>query len=209
MVVLNNSANAGKAASLWKGFECALSHDIDGVISLDADGQHRPDDIPSLAEAARHAPNDLIIAARLGERGQTPRLRRFGQIMADFWIGWAVGKPIRDTQSGYRWYPSGLLSELDVPHGQAHSFAFESEVLIEANHLGVGISWIAVNAIYGREARASYYRAVADTTTIVRMVAVRLLSRGLNPRGLLRVLGVLRAPQTKHTQEPPSLEIKP
>lgn len=202
LVLLRNCVNQGKAASLCRGFEHALDQDVDAIISLDADGQHRPEDIPRLLEASARAPDHVIIGARLHNRDETPGVRRFGQFMADFWIGWAAGRRIRDTQSGYRLYPGALLRELDLSHGPRRSFLFESEVLVEATQRRFGVAWIGIDAIYGSSQRQSHYRAWGDTWAIVVMVAGKLLRQGLNPIGLLRVLGVLPHPGLPGSRDP-------
>ena len=193
--ILRHSANQGKAASLWTGMQYALSLGAEGVITLDGDGQHRPEDIPRLLSAAAQHPAMIIIAARLHGREQVPSARRFANMMADFWIAWAAGYPLRDTQSGFRWYPAALLRQLQIPHDRAHSFVFESELLIEAARLGYFAIPVAIEAIYPPQARASHYRPWADTSRIVRMVAWKLLSRGLAIPSLLRSVGVLPPPK--------------
>lgn len=186
--ILRNEANCGKAYSLWRGFTHALEQGVEAVISLDADGQHAPGEIPRLIEAARAQPGAIILAARQRGHEHAPPLRRFANRMADFWISWAAGYPISDTQSGFRLYPADLLRQLHLPVDQRHSFVFESEVLIEAARLGVQTRTIGIDAIYPPSRRPSHYCAGRDTLRIVRMVAMRLLSQGMHPRGLYRTL---------------------
>ena len=67
--------------------------------------------------------------------------------MADFWIGWAAGVRIEDTQSGFRSYPARLLREVVLRHDRARSFVYESEILIEAARHGFPCRNIAVSAM--------------------------------------------------------------
>ena len=194
VTVIRNDTNIGKAASMERGFAAALDASMDAVITLDADGQHRPEDIPRILEAAARYPGDIIIAARTEERERMPGARRFGNKQADFWISWAAGYRIRDTQSGYRLYPAALLERLRVRGGRRNSFVFESEVLIDAARMGCYARPVAIEAIYGDDLRESHFRAGADTMRIVRMVAGKLVRGGLSPVGLLRSLGILRHP---------------
>lgn len=191
VTVLQHPTNQGKAASLWHGMQHALAQGAGAVLTLDADGQHRPEDIPRLLAAAHQQPDRLIIAARLGQRHQVPRLRRFANFMADFWISWAAGYPIRDTQSGFRLYPATVLRAIQITHDRAHSFVFESELLIAAARHGCYPVAVPIDAIYRAEGRASYYRPWGDTLRIIRMVAWQLLAYGFYPQGLLRSLGLL------------------
>jgi glycosyltransferase involved in cell wall biosynthesis len=191
--IVHHPTNLGKAASLWNGMQHALNAGADKVITLDADGQHRPEDIPRLIAAGRANPTALILAARTKQRGQVPKLRGFANAMADFWISWASGCPIRDTQSGFRLYPAELIRRVRVPHGRHNGFVFESEILIEAARQEFPVVSIDIAAVYRPNARASYYRPLIDTVRIIRMVAWKLLSRGMYIHGLLRSRGVLEA----------------
>ena len=194
VTLIRNATNLGKAASLARGFAAALERSMDAVITLDADGQHLPEDIPRLMAAAAAYPGDIIIGARLRGREQMPRSRRFGNRQADFWISWAAGYPIRDSQCGYRLYPAALLERMMVRDGRSNSFVFESEVLIEAARIGCYARPVCIDTIYGRSPRGSHYRAAPDTMRIVLMVAGKLIQRGLYPLGLLRSLGLLSHP---------------
>ncbi len=200
VTVIKNDTNLGKAASLARGFAAALDQSMDAVITLDGDGQHRPEDIPRLIEAAAEYPGDIVIARRLQRRERMPRSRRFGNWQADFWIAWAAGYPIRDTQCGYRLYPATLLLRLAVRDGRQNSFVFESEVLIDAARIGCYARSIPIDTIYGRSPRGSHYRAASDTMRIVLMVAGKLIQGGLYPLGLLRSLGLLPHPGIARNQ---------
>jgi glycosyltransferase involved in cell wall biosynthesis len=189
VTILSNPSNIGKGESLIRGARHAIEKGADFVITLDGDGQHRPDDIPLLLEAATHYPGMIIIAARLRGRSEAPPLRRFANKFADFWISWAAGHHIRDTQSGFRLYPSMAFKQCT---GNATGFTFESEILINASRCGIFTHSVAIDTIYDKQARPSHYKPASDTLSIVRMVAWKLLCRGLYPTGLLRSLGLMK-----------------
>ena len=191
--VLRNSTRMGKAASLRRGIDFALEEQVDAVVTMDGDGQHNPADIPRLITAAMGNPGTMIVGARLRQRQCMPPARKFANGMADFWISWAAGYPIHDTQSGFRLYPTRLLQTLQVPHDTAHGFVFESEILIEAAWRGHRAIPIAVDCNYRETLRASHYRPTQDTLRIIRMVARRLIRRGMHPLGLLRSMGLMPA----------------
>ena len=188
VTVLHHSHNRGKASTLWTGMQHAARHGASGVITLDCDGQHAPENIPRLIRATEDNPDSIVIAARVRTARNAPRLRRFANRCADFWIGWACGAALCDSQSGFRYYPASLIRRLNVPHGTRRGFVFESETLIEAAWLGVPIVAVPVESLYPCGMRLSYYHPVSDTLRIAGMVAGRLLRRGLYPRGLLRSL---------------------
>jgi glycosyltransferase involved in cell wall biosynthesis len=186
ITLVSNPANLGKGASLWRGFALALAEGADAVVTLDGDAQHRPEDIPLLLEAAGAYPSRIIIGARLWDRDKVPPLRYFGNRFANFWVAWAAGFPVKDSQSGFRLYPAPLLRSISV--NPAARFAFESELLIEAGRAGVRTTAVPIAALYPANARPSHYRNAVDTARIVRMVAWKLIARGLYVPGLLRSL---------------------
>ncbi len=187
LVVLRNEHNSGKAAALWRGMMHALSAGADAVITLDGDGQHRPEDIPGLVASAQAHPNALIIAARLLHLEDAPKARLFANRFADFWISWAGGRWVQDSQSGFRLYPARLLRAVNVAHGRSHGFVFESEIVIEALRNGFGCEATPIASLYPG-GRKSHFRPVLDITRIVLMVAGKLLRWGIYPVGLWRAL---------------------
>ena len=188
VTLLGNERNLGKAASLWRGLDHAMAHGAARVVTLDGDGQHSPEDIGRLLYVADLFPKRIVIGARLHDRKNFPPRRYYANQFARFWISWAAGDPIADTQSGFRVYPAYLLAQLshaDVSWGR---FVFESEILIAAGERGVRSIAVAIPGIYPTAARRSHFRPVVDIARIVVMVAGRLLRRGMYPAGLWRSL---------------------
>lgn len=188
VTVLRNEQNLGKATTLWKGMQYAMAAGCDTIITLDGDGQHNPADIPRLIAAARQRPNHVVIASRLRKRENAHKARLFANNFADFWISWAAGQWVHDSQSGFRLYPAALLKAAVNQHLLQHGFVFESEILIEAGRQGFRIVSVPIDTIHHQNARASHFRPIADITLIVRMVAWKLFSRGMYPTGLFRAL---------------------
>ena len=188
IVLLRHAVNQGKASSLWDGMHEARKWPVDGIATLDGDGQHLPEDIPRLLEHFRAAPGTIIIGSRLHEKEKIPRSRYNANRFANFWVAWAAGYPIIDSQSGFRFYPADLLDHVEVAHKRAHCFVFESEILIEAGRAGIVSHPVPIAAIYPTSARASHFRPVIDIAHIVRMIAWKLLKRGMYLRGLWRSL---------------------
>jgi len=188
VTVLRNQTNCGKAAALVRGFAYALEHGAVAIVALDGDGQHRPEDIPRLIEAARHSPRSIVIGARLVGLESAPRSRRRANHIANFWIGWAAGHRIVDSQSGFRLYPAEVLTNVHAAHDRAHGFVFESEMLINAARKGFRTTPVPIEALYPIAARPSHFAPVRDILRITRMVAWRLISAGLYPSGLWRSL---------------------
>ena len=188
LAVLRNPTNCGKAASLWRGFQQALTAGASGIVTLDGDGQHAPEDIPKLlAEAACHS-DYVIIGARSPDQRRAALQRYVANRVADFWISWAAGYAFADSQSGFRVYPASLLDHVKIEHGKNRSFVFESEVLIEATRSGHRSMAVPIRALRFPGARPSYFRPVLDIARITCMVGWKLISRGMYPIGLYRAL---------------------
>ena len=182
VVLLRNATNCGKAASLRRGADEALQRGAQAIVTLDGDGQHCPEDIPPLLDAWREAPADIVVGSRLHRRDLIPGARYWANRVANFWIGLAAGYALADSQSGFRVYPARLLRQARVRCDRARSFVFESEILIEAARLGVRARCVPVQVVYGVRSRASHFRPVLDIARIVRMVAWRLIAKGLAQR---------------------------
>jgi glycosyltransferase involved in cell wall biosynthesis len=195
VTVLQNPQNLGKGFSLQRGLQHAFSLGAHVAITLDGDGQHDPDEIPKILETTMAVPDRIIIAARLRNRQNAPKLRLFANKFADFWASWAAGYPIVDSQSGFRLYPYKLMESPRFQLNKEKGFVFESEILIEAAlHKIYSIS-VPVESIYPEGSRASHYRPWTDTWRIVRMIAGRLIRRRLYFRGLLQAVHLLPDPR--------------
>ena len=188
LVLLRNSTNCGKASSLRRGLEHALSAGARAVVTLDGDGQHAPEDIPKLLTKCASYPDHLIIGARRRDQRRALLRRYLANCVADFWISWAAGYPLEDSQSGFRIYPASLLNNVKVKSGKARSFVFESEILIEASRLGYRSLSVTIEAPQRPGMRPSHFRPVLDIARITRMVAWKLIARGMYPLGLYRSL---------------------
>jgi glycosyltransferase involved in cell wall biosynthesis len=188
LTLLRNAGNSGKAASLWRGFQHALANGATGVITLDGDGQHSPEDIPALLAAARQAPGRMILGIRERAQRRLAPARYRANCFADFWISWAAGYRLEDSQSGFRLYPAEVLKTVAIAHDKAHSFVFESEILIEAARQAYYALAVPIGTHARPGARHSHFRPVLDIARITRMVAWSLISRGLFLEGLYRSL---------------------
>ena len=184
LALIRHAGNRGKAASLRTAFAHALAHGARAVVTIDGDGQHDPVDAPALVREWQARPHTIVIGARLHDAASIPRARYLANRFACFWISWASGHPIADSQSGFRVYPAEVMAIALGDRVRGGGFTFESEILIEAARRGHPTRSVKMAARYPAGARASHYRAVADTAKIVVMVGGRLLRRGLYPIGL-------------------------
>ncbi len=176
---LDHPGNLGKGESLRHGIRRAREVSASAVVTLDGDGQHPPKYIPRLLDAHAREPNAVIIGTRTDPAGSAPRARRNANRVADFFLSWAAGESLRDTQSGFRLYPQAALDTLCETIGE--NFVYESEALISLVERGWRVCYIGIPAIYEDLSRPSHYRPVLDTIRITIRVASRLFRRGMSP----------------------------
>ena len=177
VTVIRHKKNKGKGASLLTGF-AAVVRLADCAITIDADGQHDPEDILSLTQAVQGGQRPLVIGKRteMGHKN-VPWTSRWGRRFANFWVWTSCGKWFSDSQSGFRIYPLPETLNLGT---KAKRFQFEVEVLVRAVWCGIPIIEAPVHAIYGPpEERVSHFRPWLDfwrnTQTFARLVAMRVL----------------------------------
>ena len=143
--VIRQVPNQGKGAGLKNGFRWALENGISAVVTLDADGQHDPTEIPKLLEAWRRDRPDLVVGAR--DYDQMPFVRRLSNKVGRRAIEWALGAEVKDNQSGYRVIGSRVMREL-IDHGES-GFEFEVWMIVLCVKNGWKMSWVPIRTIYG------------------------------------------------------------
>lgn len=175
--ILRHEINQGKGKSLAWGLAEALAHGPQAIITLDGDGQHRPCDIAELIARARTNPDAIIIGSRRASKANAPFARYAANRVADFFISWAAGTPIDDSQSGLRLYPAAALRRIAADPPTDPGFAYETELLIAAARLGFAIEAVPIPAIHGPALRPSHFRPITDTWHITCAVGLKLLVR--------------------------------
>lgn len=145
--VIRQVPNQGKGSALRLGFQHALKSGYQVVITIDADGQHNPSDIPLFIERYNQNSSDLIIGAR--DFDHIPIVRRIANSIGRITFSWAVGQEIPDNQSGYRLISRRLMN--DLLGSKETGFEFEVEMIkicIMRNYL---LDWVPIQTIYSGE----------------------------------------------------------
>ncbi len=160
--VLHHSTNKGKGAALCTGFTAARDKGYDWAITLDGDGQHKPEDAAHLLNAVCGTERCIVIGKRQGMDGQknVPWTSRFGRKFSNFWVFAAGGPLVEDSQSGFRLYPLPEVLALTV---QARRYQYEVEVLVKARQQGIRVKEVPVQVIYQPKGeRVSHFRPWLD-----------------------------------------------
>lgn len=142
--VLRQQPNQGKGVALHVGFARALQEGYDAVITLDADGQHDPAEIPAFLDCYRKTGADLIIGRR--DFRKMPRLRRTTNTIGTCMFSWAVGQHVPDNQSGYRLVSRRLMEAMLT--SRERGFEFEVDMIVIAIAQQMKVDWVAISTIY-------------------------------------------------------------
>ncbi len=161
-------SNRGKGYALRTGFCLALNNGCSAVLTLDADGQHDPEDIPNFLKAHDLDSDAILIGSRMAQADRFPRQRYYSNRTAAFFISKALGQYLEDTQCGFRLYPANTLRSIQLTTSH---FQTETEVLLRAVRRGNRLGSVPVKNIYlNGNAPQSNFRPVIDTFYICMVV---------------------------------------
>lgn len=171
--------NMGKGAALMVGAQAAKDAGATHMVTLDADGQHYPEDLPLVLQALYAQPYAIIVGARDFTSPHIPAISRFGRAFSAFWMRVQTGMGVSDMQSGFRAYPLHVLECLEL---HENGYAFEVEVLVRAAWGGFAIEEVPVRVHYPEASlRVSHFKLLQDN------VRISLLNTKLTVRALLPI----------------------
>lgn len=176
ITVVDYGRNRGKGYALKQGFKKALSLGYDYALTLDSDGQHYPEDIPSFVEASEQHPGALIVGSRNLNQENMPGKNTFANKFSNFWFKVQTGVNLPDTQTGYRLYPLRRLPSLALLTSR---YEAELELLVFSAWRAIDLIPISINVFYPKEEeRVTHFRPFWDffrisvLNTILCVVAV-------------------------------------
>ncbi len=178
IVVLRHARNLGKGAAIRTALEYICKEQGEVMFTIDADGQHHPEDIGRFIPLLTQDPGAIIVGARDFNSPNVPGKSRFGRAFSNFWLRLETGQAIDDSQSGFRAYPVKYLSRM---HLDGRRYDFEVEVLTRAAWSGLQLKQVPINVFYPpAEMRVSSFRPVLDNLRIA-LMHTRLVARRLLP----------------------------
>jgi len=171
--VLRQVPNAGKGAALRAGFRAALEDGVEAVVTLDADGQHDPAEIPAFLEAFAIDRPELVIGRR--DSRAMPPARRASNVAGGALLAIALGRAVPDNQSGFRLIGRRLMGAM--LESDESGFEFEVEMIARCIALGLPIASVPIRTIYAGE--ASHIRPWRHFTQFLRIARkARRIARG-------------------------------
>ncbi len=164
--VVSLAANRGKGRALRTAFAELFGRGFQAVITVDADGQHLPEEIPLLLEAAASGA-DLVLGSRELLFEEMGRVRRLSNRLSSQAISIAAGQRLADVQTGFRWYSKRLIERVGLPEPR---FEAESAVVVRAVRRGFRVVTTPVRLGFADGRTTGHYRPVIDSLRIARAV---------------------------------------
>lgn len=164
---LRHPRNLGKGAALATGFAELLRLEAGAVVTLDADGQHDPGEIPLFASAWRETAADVIVGARLDGFESMSGGRRFGNRFSSAAVRFFRGPALPDTQCGYRLYSARFLRSIRF---RRRAYDAEVELLMRAAAAGYRVMPLPIRLLASDGRPTSHYRPWLDTYRMCRTV---------------------------------------
>lgn len=162
--VLTHPKNCGKGAALKTGLTYARQQGFRYAVTVDADGQHRADDIPALLQAVEEEPDALVIGSRGLQHENMPAKNTFANRFSNFWFALQTLQRLPDTQSGLRVYP---LQRLHGLRWMSARYEAELTLLVFSAWAGVKLLPVPVSVYYPpRDQRVTHFRPGRDFTRI-------------------------------------------
>lgn len=173
-----HGVNRGKGKAILTGTDIARRLGFSHIVTVDADGQHCPGDIPAFLKAVTADPLAVFVGKRDFSVPDVPGSSRFGRAFSNFWYKVQTGKEVGDSQSGFRAYPLFVLENLTLGESR---YSFEIEVLVRAAWAGFAVRDIPIRVYYPpKSERVSHFRPVMDNIRLS-ILNTRLTVRSIMP----------------------------
>jgi glycosyltransferase involved in cell wall biosynthesis len=143
--VVRHETNRGKGASLVSGFARAVELGAAAVITLDADGQHPPEEIPRFVDTWRRTGIPILVGNRMADAAEMPVVRRWTNRGMSAWLSRLMGIYMPDTQCGFRLYRADVLAFAAT---LSPRFAMESEILLHLARRGFRMGSVRIPTVY-------------------------------------------------------------
>ena len=176
--IVRHSKNFGKGAAILSAAKKALRSGMTHMVTVDADGQHDPDDLRHFIPELEAHPDAIIVGKRDFNGAYVPASSRVGRSISNFWLRVETGRSLGDAQSGFRAYPIDLLRQLKL---RERRYSFEIEVLVKAAWAGIELREVDISIYYPSPAeRVSHFRLFRDNLRLS-LLNARLIMRAVVP----------------------------
>lgn len=164
-LVIRHKKNSGKGASIRSGINYILDKDYDIIIIMDADGQHKPDEIPKFIEFFEESQIPIIVGNRMQDVENMPRIRRLTNKVMSKVISIICKQYIPDSQCGFRLIKREIFEKIKL---FSSNYEIESEILIRSSREGFKIGSVPITTVYSKE--ISYINPMIDTLRFLKLL---------------------------------------
>ena len=179
--VIRHPRNLGKGAALLTAIRTLAPRGYDYMITLDADAQHDPEDVPRFLPLLESGGRTVVAGVRDLSVPNVPRRSKIGRTLSDFVFFLETGKRISDSQSGFRAYPLPYISRIRCASAR---YEFETELLTRCMWAGLDLAEIPISTHYDPpEKRITHFRPFRDNGRMV-LLHIRLIFRRIFPFGI-------------------------
>jgi len=193
--VIHHEKNLGKGAALRSLFEYVKTINADVIVTIDADGQFVPSEIPKLISPILNDGYDVVIGYRFEDNDEMPSYRKFGNKVLDHVANLASESPFSDTQSGFRAYSMKAISSINF---EINGFGADAEILVSASKANLKITERKITVLYNTGKKTSTKNPMSHfievITSLIELVALKrpLSLLGL-PGIILLIIGIILA----------------
>lgn len=176
IVLLRHLVNRGKGAALKTAFRYIIKYikDIEGVITVDGDGQHHPADVLACAQALLRTKTAVILGCRSFSGKDVPARSRFGNRTTSFIFRTLCGMRVSDTQTGLRAFPASVLPLLLTMKGDR--FEYETNMLLKLKQNRIPIHEVPIRTVYLEENASSHFKPIRDSLRVYGFILAFLCS---------------------------------
>ena len=176
--VLRHKKNLGKGQAIRTALKFIQKQNGKFILTIDADGQHYPQDIDKFILLLQKDRASIIIGCRDFKQNNIPGKSQFGRAFSNFWVRLETGVVIQDSQSGFRCYPVQYISKIKTC---GNYYDFETEILTRACWAGLNLKEVPISVFYPKPPlRVSSFHPLIDNLRIS-LMHIRLLGRRLIP----------------------------
>ncbi len=150
--VIKHESNQGKGVAINTAFNYAKRINPWAMVLLDADGQHRPEEIPQLLNPVLNNQADMVVGSRFLVKNDIPKYRMLGQTVLNITTNLGSGIRLTDTQSGFRAFSRKAIERMSF---KETGFAVESEMQFRANRYGLKVTEVPINTNYDEKVKRS------------------------------------------------------
>lgn len=173
--VIHHKVNRGKGAALKTAFKYILKyrHDVDGVVTIDSDGQHLTKDIINCVSEMKRT-GKVVLGCRDFSRPDVPPRSKFGNKTTRNVLKLFCGVKVSDTQTGLRAIPAGYLRDMISVKGTRYEY--ETNMLIALKQNGIPFCEVPIETVYINDNETSHFRPFVDSMRIYKLILSFLFS---------------------------------